>query len=172
MARRKYSATLSPFSQEITNPDLLSSLGELQRFLGRKPVKWLAWDDHHLAIPLNIPVDLPPLGNVENIDIRKAEPVLVVINLKGYPRVPPKVYSDRLDFPKNHLAHLYVAKNGRPPSFCLIRGNITEWYANKHLKDLVIRSGNWFRDAATGELNTDGNQFDPVRLEGYRGTVI
>ena len=172
MALSMYSATLAPFSQEINNSNLVNSLQELESFLGRKPLKLLAWDEHHLAIPLNIPVELPPLGNFENIDIQQVEPVLVVINLGRYPLIPPTVFSDRLDFPKDRLAHLYVAKKGRPPAFCLIRGDISEWYANKHLKDLVIRIGNWFRDAATGQLTTDGNQFDPVRLEGYWGTVI
>ncbi|MFZ1809552.1 MAG: ThiF family adenylyltransferase, partial [Cyclobacteriaceae bacterium] len=67
---------------------------------------------------------------------------------------------------------LYIAKNSRPPAFCYVRGASDEWYANKRINDLVIRIGNWLRDAATGELSTNGEQFDPLRLEGYSGSII
>ncbi|MDJ1485946.1 Mov34/MPN/PAD-1 family protein [Cytophagaceae bacterium YF14B1] len=169
---KRYSATLAPFTSEITNLDLSASLQGLVRFLGGKPLKLFDWDGDQLAISLTVAVELPPLGNFDGIDIRKQEPVLIVINLVNYPHVPPAVYPDRLDFPKDQLAHLYVTREGGPPAFCLIRGSKEEWYANKQLKDLVIRVSNWLRDAASGELTIDADQFDPIRLEGYWGMVI
>jgi hypothetical protein len=117
-------------------------------------------------------IDLPPLGTFEGIDIRSEEDVLFVFSLKGYRKLAPMVHSNRLDFPKNRLAHLYIAKENRPPAFCYVKGSTNEWYANKRITDLVIRIRNWLRDAASGQLVEDGDRFDPLRLEGYRGTVI
>ncbi len=172
MAQKLFSSRLAESAQEITNPELSASLNGLMQFLRKRSLKILAWDNMHIAIPLNITVELPPLGNADGIDIRSKEPVLVVIDTKSYPGVSPMVYPDRLDFPKDSLAHLYVAVKDKPPGFCLVRGSLSEWYSNKQLKDLVIRIGNWLRDAAAGELSENGAQFDPLRLEGYTGTVI
>ena len=172
MAQKLFSESLLEFAGEITNPALLESIKDLLFFLGKKKLKVLVWGDDLIAIPLKVEVDLPPLGNFQNIDIRKSEPILIVVNLKQYPIVPPRVFPDRLGFPKDQLAHLYVAQKGKPPAFCMIRGDLADWYANKRLKDLYIRIENWLRDAANGELTEDGNQFDPIRLEGYRGTMI
>lgn len=172
MAPKNYSERLSVFNQEIANLDLKDSLNGLVHYLGKRKLKIFNWDEKNIAIAIKIPVELPPLGNFEEIDVRSIEPILIVINLNGYPFIPPRIYPDRLDFPKDQLAHLYIAKKDQPPAFCLVRENFAEWYSNKQLKDLVIRVQNWFRDAASGELSVDGEQFDPVRLEGYAGIVI
>ncbi len=172
MAQKLYSSALQSFEQNIENIRLLESLEELKRYLKKRSLKLLSWNEKYIAIPLNIVVELPPLGTYQNIDIRSIEPVLIVINVEQYPSTAPIVYPDRLDFPKDQLAHLYVAKKGKPPGFCLVRGDFTEWYSNKRLKDLAIRIENWLRDAASGELTENGDQFDPLRLEGYSGTVI
>ncbi|EKT4500160.1 ThiF family adenylyltransferase [Flavobacterium psychrophilum] len=172
MAQKLYSKTLQAYNTNIENRDLLDSLIGLRQFLKIKKLNILKWDDTSIAIPLSISVDLPPLGNFEGIDVKKKEPVIIVINLTHYPQIAPRVYPDRLDFPKDKLAHLYVAKDGQPPAMCIVRGDRNEWYSNKQLKDLVIRVSNWFRDASTGMLTEDGNQFDPLRLEGYSGTII
>lgn len=171
MAAGMFSSTLSKFEQEIENVNLLTTLKELSG-LHKEDLIILSWNKDYIGVPLNISIELPPNGNYNDIDIRPIEPVVVVFNLKSYPRIAPKVYSDRYDFPKDKLAHLYVAINGKPPALCLVRGDINEWYSNKQIKDLIIRTENWFRDAATGELIQDGNQFDPLRLEGYYGTII
>jgi hypothetical protein len=172
MAQKLFSDSLTEFTGELINQALAESIRDLKRFLGVKKLILLIWDEQAIAVPLKIPVELPPLGTFQNIDIRSNERVLVVLDLKQYPAVAPKVFPDRLDFPKTKLAHLYVARKGKPPAFCLVRGNLADWYSNKRLKDLYIRISNWLRDAATGELTEDGNQFDPVRLEGYSGTMI
>ena len=167
-----FSATLPLFEGQLSNPALQDSITDLQRYLGGEALPLLAWDAEHVAIALAIPVELPPLGNYEELDIRELEPVLLVFSLADYPTQPPTVFTDRLDFPKDSLAHLYIARQGRPPAFCLVRGSFNEWYANKRLRDVVVRIGNWLRDAAVGGLTLDGEQYDPLRLEGYRGTVI
>lgn len=172
MAQKLYSESLSTFNQEINNPAVLTSISGLKTFLGKRKLNILSWSENIIAIPLPIEIELPPLGNFQDIDIRRIEPVLLVLDISNYPLIAPRVYPDRLDFPKDKLAHLYVAQKGKPPAFCLVRENVSEWYSNKQLKDFVIRVANWFRDAATGELTEDGNQFDPLRLEGYIGTII
>ncbi|MBX7109645.1 MAG: ThiF family adenylyltransferase [Chitinophagales bacterium] len=171
MAPLLFSSTLTPFEGEIENKKLNDSIAELSSSL-HKSLKKLIWDDNHIAICVKIPVELPPLGNAGNIDIRPNEPVIIAFDKNNYPSKAPKVFPDRTNFPKNQLAHLYVAKKNRPPGFCLIRGNIDEWFANKQIKDLLTRTSNWLRDAACGELTEDSQQFEPIRLEGYRGEVI
>jgi len=171
MAAEIFSRSLPEFSGTIENPALRDSLIILTEILGGN-FNILKWDDTRIAVPVKIKVDLPSLGNHDNIDIQSIEPVLLVFNIADYPLVSPMVFTDRTDFPKDKLAHLYIAKNGRPPAFCYVRGNSDEWYANKRINDLLIRISNWLRDAAAGELTQDGEQFEPLRLEGYNGTII
>lgn len=172
MGQKLFSESLQPFIGEILNPRLIDSIAALTSVSRLKKIKIFNWNDYYIAVSITIPVELPPLGTFENIDIRDREPILVVLSKDDYPTIGPIVYPDRLDFPKNKLAHLYVAQKGKPPAFCLVREGITEWYANKRLADLYIRVSNWLRDAASGMLSEDGEQFDPIRLEGYSGSMI
>lgn len=172
MAQKLFSESLQEFSGTIENPLLTDSLSGLKKLAGARNLRFYQWGETDIAVSLKIPVELPPLGNFEGIDIRSREPMLIRIDPKNYPAIAPMVFPDRLDFPKNKLAHLYVARKGNPPGLCLVRGTITEWYSNKRLKDLFTRTANWLRDAASGELTEDGEQFDPIRLEGYVGTMI
>ncbi len=172
MEQEQFSKSLTLFDGTIENPALQDSLSLLYTTLGLDASRLFNWSDGMVALALDIKIDLPTLGNFEEIDIRPIEPILLVFDLKSYPSVAPRVYTDRLSFPKDQLAHLYIAKNDKPPAFCLVRGNIDDWYATKRASDLVIRTKNWLRDAALGTLSTDSAQFDPMRLEGYSGTFI
>lgn len=169
MAHKLFSKTLVKYTEEITNQALLDSLSLLKNYLGIRNLILLKWDDNRIAIPLTLSIELP---SFRDIDIREKEQILIVISAKYYPSICPIVYTDRLDFPKNQLAHLYIAKDGKPPGFCLIKGDMTSWYAYKHLKDIVIRTKHWLSDAASDSLSEDNNQFDPLRLEGYSGSVV
>lgn len=169
MAADKFNEGLPDFTGNIENPALQDSLAYLNTVLGDQ-FRLLEWSEKWIAVPVDIEVDLPNLGNYDNIDIRATEPVLLVFDTENYPVEAPKVFTDRLDFPKDKLAHLYIAAASKPPAFCYVRGNSNEWYANKRIQDLIIRIGNWLRDAAAGELTADGDQFEPLRLEGYSGT--
>jgi hypothetical protein len=167
----QFSTSLESFQGAIGNEKLAESLNQLAQITGR-PNQLLSWDEWRIAVPLTISVDVPPLGTFQDIDIRDSEPVVLVFDLEEYPNTAPMVFTDRTDFPKNMLAHLYIAKNGKPPAFCYVRGDRDGWYSNKRVQDLVIRIGNWLRDAAEGTLAQDGNQFEPLRLEGYSGVLI
>lgn len=171
MEMERFSTGLPAYTLEIENPDLQDSLLSLKKLSGKK-IKILDWGFDRISVPLELKIDLPSLGNFEDLDIRETEPVIIVFDLKNYPVTAPKVFTDRLDFPKNNLAHLYIASNNRPPAFCFVRGNADEWYANKRIEDLAARISNWLRDAATGELTTNGEQYEPLRLEGYSGSII
>ncbi|MEN2282229.1 ThiF family adenylyltransferase [Algoriphagus sp. SE2] len=171
MEMDRFRVSLPVFSSDIENPALRDSLKSLEALNGSK-LQILDWGNDKIAVPFNIGVNLPSLGNFENIDIREIEPIILVFDLINYPLSAPKVFTDRLDFPKSNLAHLYIAVNNRPPGFCYVRENADEWYANKRIDDLIIRISNWLRDAATGELTENGEQFEPLRLEGYIGTII
>lgn len=171
MVMDKFSVDLPEFTGSIENPDLQDSLYLLETLIGYK-IKFLDWGNNKIAVPVELEVDLPSLGNFDNLDIRSIEPVIIVFDLYNYPVEAPRVYSDRSDFPKNNLAHLYVSQDSRPPAFCYVRGNAAEWYSNRTIKDLLIRIRNWLRDAATGELTENGDEYEPLRLEGYVGTII
>lgn len=167
----KFSDSLPVFSDKIENPTLQDSLNSLQ-ILTKKSLSIHNWGNGRIGVPIEINVDLPSLGNIDNLDITPKEQIVLVFNLLNYPYEAPVVYTNRLDFPKDQLAHLYIATNNRPPAFCYVRGNRDEWYANKRIEDLIIRIANWLGDAAAGELNENGEQFEPLRLEGYSGTII
>lgn len=166
----KFSNSLTQFTEVIENVALLDSLHSLT-VMTESELKILDWGNDRIAVPIEINVELPSLGNFKGIDIREMEPVIFVFHLKKYPFSAPFVFTDRLDFPKDQLSHLYIAVAGRPPAFCYVRGSRDEWYANKRIEDMLVRISNWLRDAATGELAEDGEQFDPLRLEGYLGII-
>ncbi|HZY39614.1 MAG TPA: ThiF family adenylyltransferase [Mucilaginibacter sp.] len=172
MAAKGYSASLPVFTEELKNPATRGSLVSIGKFLGVKKFVLKQYSEGIVAIAVKIKVELPPLGNFQDIDIRPVEPIIILFDIKNYPSVPPVVKTDRLDFPKDALAHLYVAKGGKTPAFCLVRGNMADWYAKKKPEDLIIRIGNWLRDAANGDLTLNGGQFDPMRYEEYVGKLV
>jgi len=171
MARSLFSDILEIYSGTLTQA-ISEDLEELRTFLKKKRLKVLVWDDDHVVVPFSVSVILPPRGNYRGIDIKSKEDVLFVFNKTMYPDIAPKVYSDRKSFPKEGISHLYVSDKDAPAPFCLVRGNYSEWFANKRITDLVIRVRNWLKDAANGSLVEDGGQFDPMRLEGYSGNVV
>lgn len=172
MEQDRFSSSLTSFDGKIENLVLQDSLSLLYNTLGIDSSRLYNWLDDRVALAIDINVSLPSLGNFDEIDIQVVEPVLIVFDKKLYPSSAPKIFTNRLSFPKNKLAHLYIAVHGRPPALCLVRGNMDDWYASKRITDLVIRIGNWMRDAATGELSTDNGQFDPMRLEHYGGIIV
>lgn len=167
----KFSNSLPLFEGKIENPVLQDSLFSLEAIITNK-LFIKDWGNERIAVSVEIKVELPSLGTYNDIDIREVEPVILVFNLTDYPLTAPMVFTDRTDFPKNELAHLYIENNERPSGFCYVRGDSNEWYANKRIHDLIIRIGNWLRDAATGELTENGQQFEPLRLEGYYSKII
>ncbi|KAA6324317.1 hypothetical protein EZS27_026341 [termite gut metagenome] len=171
MAQNIYSKQLNVYTGELSR-EIQQSIQDIKILLNKRKVDVLEWGKNHIAITILLNVELPPRGNYHNIDIREREPVLIVFNKISYPHEAPRAYADRLDFPKKELAHLYISKDGKPAPFCLIRGDLDEWFAEKEIRDYVFQVKSWLCDAASGELATDGNQYEPLRLEGYSGTCV
>lgn len=171
MAQKVYSNQLKVETGELSL-EIQNAIQNIKVLLNKRKLDVYEWDKNSVAISIQLNVELPPRGNFQNIDIRDKEPVLIVFNKQSYPHKAPRAYSDRLDFPKKKLAHLYVSKEGKPAPFCLIRGDIDEWFAEKEIRDYIFQIKSWLCDAASGELATDSNQYEPLRLEGYSGTCI
>jgi len=171
MDQTLYSESLPNFVEEVVNIQLRTTLLHLKALFPNQQLLVREWGTEHIAVSVFVEVALPQFHDPDEIDIESYEPILLVFNLKNYPYRAPSVYPDRLSFPRTKLGHLYIAVNGRPPQFCLVRGDMDTWYADKQIKDLIARIKNWLREAATGELNENGDEFEPLRLEGYSGTL-
>jgi len=165
-----YSDSLSVYEQEISNKAILESLALIRKY-EESDIKILKWDKDRIAIPLLLDISIPPFKDEDSVDIKSKEPIILVFNLARYPTIAPRVYPDRDDFPKAKLGHLYVAVDNQPPAFCLVRGNYDEWYSNRLVTQLISQVRKWLHDAALNRLQTNGDSFEPIRLEGYHGSI-
>ena len=171
MVSMLYSEDLLIFDGEVP-PSIKEAIIEIQECLNIEDIQILNLDEFNLAIPINIEINLPSKGTHKNIDIRSLEPILIVFNLKGYPTTSPRIKSNRKNFPSSKLSHLYAVKQNSPPTLCLVRENLDEWFANRRISDLISVGKQWFSKASNGLLSEDADEFEPVRLEGYRGYSI
>lgn len=165
-----YSEELELYAGDLSK-DLQVAVEQTHKYFGNSVSEIFVYDEYNIAVKGNYKVSLPARGAVAGL-IKETEPVIMVFNIKRYPYVAPRIYSDRLDFPKQVLSHLYVAKKGKPSGLCLVRGNPSEWFANIKLKDFLDIGAQWFYKAGTGFLDEDGGEFDPTRLDGYSGNHI
>lgn len=121
---------------------------------------------------LEISVDLPTRGPVDEIDIRALEPVLLLFHRQHYLMEAPSAYSDRKDFPAKRLPHLNPTPPGGPVSLCLHRGSLDDWFAEHSLKDFVGRVRGWMRDAARNRLIREEDFFEGTRIFQSAGIVV
>ncbi len=141
------------------------------RFAGQAaPV--LHWNTTFVAVPLTVDVELPGRGPVNGIDIRKQESILLLFDKELFPYVAPRVYADRLDFPKTKLPHINATARGVPAWLCLHRGSIDAWFAEHTIFDLVDRAARWLRDAARNRLVPEGDGFEPTRAAETSGIFV
>jgi hypothetical protein len=166
-----YSQELKLYSEHLPT-SIEEAIIELKQSLLYDDIKILSYDKYNIAIPIILDINLPSKGNHNDIDIRSKEPILLTLNLKGYPTTSPRIKSDRKDFPTQQLSHLYAVQKDAPPTLCLVRENLDEWFANRQLNDLILIAKQWFSKAANGLLSEDGDEFEPIRLEGFRGYSI
>ncbi len=171
MAKMLYSQDLNKYTEELPI-SIKEAIIEIEQLLQISDVEILSYDAFNIAIPIIIDINLPSKGTHEGIDIRNNEPVLLSFSINNYPNTSPRLKSDRKDFPTAKLSHLYAVKRGAPPTLCLVRENLDEWFANRRIGDLISVGKQWFSKAANGLLSEDADEFEPVRLEGYRGYSI
>lgn len=171
MVTMLYSADYEKYNEELPKA-ILDSIQEIKESLEISEIEVLKVNDFSVAIPILLEVNLPSKGTHENIDIRQTEPILISFSIKNYPTSSPRIRSDRKDFPSSNLSHLYAVTEGEPPTLCLVRENLDEWFANRRISDLISVAKQWFSKAANGLLSEDADEFEPVRLEGYKGYSI
>lgn len=97
--------------------------------------------------------------------LKHIEPVVIAISKNNWNNIPPFVFSDRPDFPFQKFPHINYEKGNYPPTFCLTREDIDDWYAEHTLKDYVNLVVCWLRDAAKGKLMklNENDEFEPQR---------
>lgn len=97
--------------------------------------------------------------------LRRIEPVVIAIRKTGWQTEVPFSFSDNPKFPFDKFAHINYQHGDYPPTFCLSRENIVDWYAEHSLKEYVELVAQWLRDAAKGRLMkiTENDEFEPQR---------
>lgn len=173
MAINLYTSNLYPEKAGNLSPEITSAIVELQEVFPEQKIEALSsWDKYYIAIPLNVYVDLPTRGPVDDVDIREQEPIFMLLHRQNYPYKAPFIYSNRRDFPKGQLPHLNPRHSRSPPSFCLHRGCLDDWFAEHTIVDLVMRVQNWLRDAAGDRLIRREDGFEHTRLDEVMGYTI
>lgn len=162
-----YSDKLKEYTGELS-PPVQEAITEICDYYKLDQIRVLALDDQHIVIPVSVQVSIPPGGAVGDIDIQPQEQVLIRLALAFYPHRSPSVLSDRCDFPRNRLSHLYGGRHDQPAQLCLIRGSLDEWFSTRRMENLLDVVNDWYHKAATGQLNNDGGEFDPLRMDSYQ----
>lgn len=141
-----------------------TAVSEIRKYFESDDLKVFSWSSNSVVVAASYNVSLPARGAIDNL-IRATEPILVRISLKKYPEKSPAILSDRKDFPKNRLPHLYYTPEDKPAILCLVRDSLDQWFATITIADFLLIGSQWFYKAATGRLLDDNDEFDPVRLE-------
>jgi hypothetical protein len=169
---RRHTASQQAEQPAKLNPAIADAVEILQAAFPAQKVPLLYWNAHYVAVPLEVRVELPSRGPVGGIDIRAQEPIFLLFNRARYPYVAPSAWSDRKDFPKTKLPHLYPTKPEAPANFCLHRGSLDAWFAEHDVLDVVQRARFWLRDAARGRLIPERDAFEPTRPYDTFGEII
>ncbi|MEO0249068.1 MAG: hypothetical protein ABIN58_05890, partial [candidate division WOR-3 bacterium] len=160
----RYSSAYRPVKLSDCKPTIQAAILELQS-ADRPPELTLYHYGQFVVVRLTLTVNLPSRGPVNGIDIRPEEPVLIFFHEKGYPGRAPQIRVDRRSFPVHLLPHLNPVLPGEPPWLCLHRGNLSDWYAEHSIIDLVERARGWLEDAAKGQLIKESDRFEPTRID-------
>src|SRR5436190_11467745 len=148
MADDLYSSEFKQYTGTV-NKSIQEAIEEIKVFFDLQNVNLLAYDEYSIAIPVVFKVSLPTRGAVGGIDIKENEPCYIRIFLDGYPYSAPFIYSDRKNFPRQFLGHLYVTRgDNQPGGFCLVRNDLGEWFADKRMTDLLFVAKDWLFKAA------------------------
>ncbi|MBZ5707017.1 MAG: ThiF family adenylyltransferase [Acidobacteriia bacterium] len=166
-----FSHQLTKITETDCSGEILQALRAIQG-AGYHPIRIVRWNASRIAFAFTAAVDIPTGGTVGNVDIRPKEPILVVFDSTGYPFTPPSAYSDRVDFPVEHLPHINPTTKAIPAYLCLHRGNLADWFAEHTILDFVARVRAWLRDAASGRLIREEDGFEPTRIVQSLGICV
>lgn len=166
-----FSSQFDPIDEEHLEPEVRRAISELREAFPGEAVEPLG-DEGRVALSLNVAVDLSSRGPVGGVDVREAEPVLLVLDRRYYPYKAPAVFSDRRDFPGARLSHLNPGPPGAAASFCLHRGSLDDWFAEHSIVEFVERVRGWLRDAAMDNLMREEDGFEPTRASPVVGFAV
>jgi len=169
MADTLFTAGLKPLKDKHLSKGIRSALKELRQEFSSQDIRAYHWNDNFVAVPLEMQVNLPTRGTVDNMDIRSREPIILIFNKNRYPLQAPLIFSNRSDFPKDRLPHLNPRPKGTPASFCLYRGSLDAWFLEHSLIELVEKAKSWLEDAASGNLMRDSDRFEVTRIDDMYG---
>jgi hypothetical protein len=169
MADTLFTSGLKPLKDKNLPKGIRSALKELRPRFSTQDIQAYRWNDHFIAVPLEVQVNLPTRGTVGDVDIRSREPIILVFNKNRYPLQAPLVFSNRLGFPKDRLPHLNPRPEGTPANFCLYRGSLDAWFLEHSLIELVDKAKSWLEDAAGGNLMRDSDRFEVTRIDDMYG---
>lgn len=169
MANTLFTSELRPLKDKSLPKNILSALKELRQRFPSQDIKAYPWNDNFVAVPLEVQVNLPTRGTVDNVDIRSIEPIILLLNREQYSLRAPSVYSNRLDFPKERLPHLNPRPKSSPANFCLYRGNLNAWFIEHSLVELIDKAKSWLEDAASGNLMRVSDRFEVTRIDDMYG---
>ncbi len=172
MADTYFTDSQSPEDPATLSQAIREAITDLQRSFPEQAIVGLHWNSGHIAIPVEVDVDLPSRGPVGDLDIREREPIFLVLDKQRYPYQAPRVFSNRRDFPSNHVPHLIPTRPGMPVWFCLHRGSVNNWFAEHTIVDLVRRVQAWLRDAASERLIREEDGFEETRITNFLGYSI
>lgn len=98
--------------------------------------------------------------------LQRIEPVVICIDKADWQTNTPFVFPDRIDFPFKDFPHINYDNSDLPPTLCLTRENIDDWYAEHTLEDYFELVAQWLRDAAIGKLMklTQNDEFEHQRI--------
>lgn len=98
--------------------------------------------------------------------LQRIEPVVIAIPKTNWQTKVPFSFSDNPKFPFDKFAHVNYPYGNYPPTFCLSRENIDDWYTEHTLREYVELVAQWLRDAAKGKLMkiTENDEFEPQRI--------
>lgn len=98
--------------------------------------------------------------------LHRIEPVVIAIPKVNWHVIVPFSFPDDPRFPFDKFAHVNYQYGNYPPTFCLSRENIDDWYAEHTLKEYVELVAQWLRDAAKGKLMkiNENDEFEPQRI--------
>lgn len=153
-------------------PAIKEAIAQLIAAYPEQSIQAYFWNEHYIAVPLRLCVNLPSRGPIGDIDIREEEPIILVLHRDYYPYHGTLVYSNRRDFPRHQLPHLNPVDYTQPISFCLHRTSFNDWMADRTIFDLVERVRQWLCDAARNRLIPPGDGWEALRIVDAIGISI
>lgn len=172
MADDLFTSSSLPEKETDLSSNIRSALSEIRESFPDQEIRPIKWNGNYVAIPLSLKIDLPTRGTVNNVDIRKVEPIFLLLHRKYYPYKAPQAWSNRRDFPKDRLPHLNPKPLGSAANFCLHRGSIDTWFSEHTILEYIQRIQEWLSDAASNRLMRDEDGFEATRIDTSVGYCI